>query len=113
MPFFIIEKSRLCVHPSGTALPRPPEALTHTPGTVIAPGKAVKGGGGARVITVWAVECVGKGVREERAVTMPRESAIVCWGLEMESLALSALLRPPTLEYLKLLIKHLLVCRMT
>ena len=55
------------------------------------------------------------GVREERAVTMLRESAIVrvCWGLEMESLALSALLRPPTLEYLKLLIKHLLVCRMT
>lgn len=45
---------------SGTALPGPPEALTHTPGTVIAPGKAVKGGGGARVITVWAVERVEK-----------------------------------------------------
>lgn len=55
------------------------------------------------------------GIREERAITMPRESEIVrvCWGLGMESLALSALLRPPTLEYLKLLIKHLLVCRMT
>ena len=38
-----------------------PEALTHTPGTVIAPGKAVKGGGGAGVITVWA----GEGVEKE------------------------------------------------
>lgn len=41
--------------------PQPPEALTLTPGTVISPGKAVKGGGRARVITVWA----GEGVEKE------------------------------------------------
>lgn len=39
--------------------PQTPEALTHTPGKAVAPGRAVKGGGGARVITVWA----GEGVR--------------------------------------------------
>lgn len=47
---------------------------------------------------------------------MPGELAIVqvCWGLRGESrVALSAFLSPRTLEYLKLLIKHLLACRMT
>lgn len=56
------------------------------------------------------------GVQEERAIKMPRELAIVqvCWGLGVESrVALSAFLNPPTLEYLKLLIKHLLASRMT
>ena len=43
--------------------PQPPEALTLTPGTVISPGKAVKGGGRARVITVWA----GEGVEKEES----------------------------------------------
>lgn len=46
---------------SGTLLPQTSEALTHTLETVSAPGKAVKGGGGARVITVWA----GEGVEKE------------------------------------------------
>ena len=47
---------------------------------------------------------------------MPREleTVQVCWGLGVESrVALSAFLSPRTLEYLKLLIKHLLACRMT
>lgn len=55
-----------------------PEALTHTPGTVIALGKAIKGGGGARVITVWAGEGLeNEGYGEERAIKMPRDRAIV------------------------------------
>ena len=56
------------------------------------------------------------GVLEERAIKMPREleTVQVCWGLGVESrVALSAFLSPRTLEYLKLLIKHLLACRMT
>ena len=42
-------------------LPSDPRSSNRTLGTVIAPGKAVEGRGGARVITVWA----GEGAEKE------------------------------------------------
>lgn len=72
-----MEKARLCLGSSGARLPADTEALTPTPGTAIAPGNAVKGGGGARGVTVWAGEGAEKeGVREERARKMPGELAM-------------------------------------
>lgn len=76
---------------------------------MIAPGKTVKGGGGARVITVWAGEGVTKeGSRRRKQYRCPRN-----WRLYKHvgagvgsRVALSAFLSPRTLEYLKLLITY-------
>lgn len=97
--------------------PQPPEALTHAPGTVTAPGKAVKGGGGARVITVWAGESgrrrrgpEGEGNKDAQGIGDC--TSMVGAGDGKHSCFVSTS-KPLTLEYLKLLIKHLLACRMT
>lgn len=61
MPFLNNRKGQIVCLDQVPRSPQTPEALRHTPGMVIAPGKAIKGGGGARVITVWA----GEGVKKE------------------------------------------------
>lgn len=77
--------------------PQTPEALRHTPGTGIAPGKALKGGGGASEITVWAGEGVEKeGSGEERAIKMPTERATVrvCCGWDGKQSCLVSISKP-------------------
>lgn len=101
MPFLNNRKGQIVCASIRYCAPQPPEAPHPHSRDCDRPRKAVKGGLGAKSDNGVGGRAGGEGgIREERAITMPRgirDCTASMLGLGMESLALSqALLRPPT-----------------